>query len=173
MSFLPLPLDLVRSWLHVQTSPKENLLPSGTDVPERTTIPQGKATSQARRPQSLPENWQVAGRPPSPLLGSAASRSGQEMGSPAWQGAQRRPPCGHPNPPWMVGAIFISETPSGVPCERSKPFLLPVSPQPGTGDPPKALPLSGSRAVHDHLPVPGRHRQIWGPPSCSLESDSF
>ena len=128
MSFLPLPLDLVRSWLHVQTSPRENLLPSGTDVPERTAIPKGKAASQARRPQSLSENWQVAGRPPSPLSASAASRSGQETGSPAWQGAQRRLPCGHPNPLRVVGATFISEMPSGVPCERlspsSCPFLL-------------------------------------------------
>ena len=75
-----------------------------------------------------------------PLLASAASRSGQEMGSPAWQGAQRRLPCGHPNPLRVVGATFISETPSGV-----KPFLLPVSPQPGTGDPqsPPSLWLEG------------------------------
>ena len=62
------------------------------------------------------------------------------MGSPDWQVAQRRLPCGHPNPLRVVGATFISEMPSGV-----KPFLLPVSPQPGTGDPqsPPSLWLEG------------------------------
>lgn len=83
MSFLPLPLDLVRSWLHVQTSPKENLLPSGTDVPERTTIPQGKATSQAKAsaesPRELAGGWEAAF--PSLGLSSLTFRTGNGLPS--------------------------------------------------------------------------------------------
>lgn len=98
MSFLPLPLDLVRSWLHVQTSPKENLLPSGTDIPQRTAIPQGKAASQARCLQSLPENRQVAGRPPSPLgVSSLTFRTGN--GLPRLAGGSEEAALWAPKPP--------------------------------------------------------------------------
>lgn len=58
----------------------------------------------------------------------------------------------HPNTPQVVGAAFVSGMSSGVSSEGSKPFLPPVSPQPGAGDPNV---LSGSRAVHGYFLVLG------------------
>lgn len=59
----------------------------------------------------------------------------------------------HPNTPQVVGAAFVSGMSSGVSSEGSKPFLPPVSPQPGVGDP--NVLLSGSRAVHGYFLVLG------------------
>ena len=139
VSFLPLPLDLVRSWLHVQTSPKEDLLPSGTYVPERTAILQGNPASEARRPQSPrePGRWLGARLPLSwPQDRKWAPQPGRGLtgGRPA---GTQTPPGG--------GCHLHFRNAIGVPSERSKTFLPPVSPQPGTGDPqsPPSLWLEG------------------------------
>ena len=136
VSFLPLPLDLVRSWLHVQTSPKEDLLPSGTYVPERTAILQGNPASEARRPQSPRE----PGRCWEPAFPSLGLRTGN--GLPSLAGGSQEAALQAPKPLRVVGATFISEMPSGSPLRglrlSSRPFL------PSLGqETPKVLPLSG------------------------------